>query len=51
MKNPNNDEDKHSMLRNIIGSNADVNNQDSNGWTALHLACYTGDLISAEILV
>ena len=39
--------DKEIALRAIIESKANVDNMDSNGWTALHHAAYTGDFESA----
>lgn len=38
---------KSKALLAIIESKANVDNMDSNGWTALHHAAYTGDLESA----
>lgn len=38
---------KSKALETIIDSKANVDNIDSNGWTALHHAAYTGDLESA----
>ena len=38
------DDEKQITLESIFKSNADVNNMDSNGWTALHHAAYIGDL-------
>jgi len=43
--------DKNLALKTIIESKANVDNMDSNGWTALHHAAYNGDLQSAEILL
>jgi len=40
-----------ASLRAIIESRANVDNVDSNGWTALHHAAYNGDLESAEVLL
>jgi len=31
----------------ILESKANIDNMDSNGWTALHHAAYTGDFTSA----
>jgi ankyrin repeat protein len=38
---------KEDALRTIIESKANVDNMDSNGWTALHHAAYNGDFESA----
>jgi ankyrin repeat protein len=38
-------------LRAIIDSKANVDNMDSNGWTALHHAAHNGDLESASTLI
>jgi len=38
------------ILEAIFKSNADINNIDSNGWTALHHAAYLGDLNSVNLL-
>jgi len=46
-----NEEEKEQTLETIIQCNANLNNIDSNGWTALHHAAYTGDLNSAEMLL
>lgn len=46
-----NTEQKDSALRTIIECKADLNNMDSNGWTALHHAAYTGDFDSAQTLI
>lgn len=35
--------DKTMALKTIIENKANVDNMDSNGWTALHHAAYTGD--------
>jgi ankyrin repeat protein len=43
--------EKNQALHTIIDSKANLNNMDSNGWTALHHACYNGDLESATILI
>ncbi len=43
--------EKNITLKAIIESNANIDNVDSNGWTALHHAAYNGDLRSAEILI
>lgn len=43
--------DKNSALTAIIDCNADLDILDSNGWTALIHACYTGDLESAKTLL
>lgn len=40
-------EEKEKALRAIIESKANVDNIDSNGWTALHHAAYHGDFESA----
>lgn len=43
---------KEDTLKSIIEDcNANVNNLDSNGWSALHHACYTGDHDSAKTLI
>jgi len=31
------------MLNSVIKNNADIDNEDSNGWTVLHHSCYNGD--------
>ena len=38
---------KNNALRAIIESKANLNNIDSNGWSALHHAAYNGDFESA----
>ena len=38
---------KEDALKTIIESKANVDNMDSNGWTALHHAAYNGDFESA----
>ena len=46
------EERKNETLCNIIKEcNANVNNIDANGWTALHHAAYNGDLASAQTLI
>jgi ankyrin repeat protein len=43
---------KQQTLKSIIEDcNANVNNMDSNGWSALHHAAYIGDLDSASSLL
>jgi ankyrin repeat protein len=42
---------KKEALHTIIESKANLNNMDSNGWTALHHAAYNGDFESAAILI
>lgn len=43
---------KPDTLRTIIEDcNANVNNIDSNGWSALHHAAYIGDIESARTLI
>lgn len=42
---------KIPALKAIIESKANVDNMDSNGWTALHHAAYIGDVASAEVLI
>lgn len=42
---------KSQALQTIIESKANVDNMDSNGWTALHHAANNGDLDSATILI
>lgn len=42
---------KEDALRTIIESKANVDNMDSNGWSALHHAAYNGDFESAQILI
>lgn len=43
---------KPDTLKTIIDDcNANVNNIDSNGWSALHHAAYIGDLESARTLI
>lgn len=43
--------EKELALQAIIESKANINNMDSNGWTALHHASYNGDLDSAALLI
>lgn len=43
--------EKEKALKAIIDSKANVDNMDSNGWTALHHAAYNGDFESAQILI
>lgn len=38
---------KNDALRTIIENKANLDNMDSNGWTALHHAAYNGDFDSA----
>ena len=46
------DPDKPLALETIIDDcNANVNNIDANGWSALHHACYIGDRDSAATLI
>jgi len=46
------DGNKEKTLKAIIDDcNANVNNMDSNGWSALHHAAYIGDLASATVLI
>lgn len=46
------DRNKPHTLKAIIDDcNANVNNIDANGWSALHHAAYTGDLESARTLI
>jgi ankyrin repeat protein len=43
---------KEKTLKAIIEDcNANVNNMDSNGWSALHHAAYIGDVSSATVLI
>lgn len=42
---------KTEALNAIIQCNANLNNLDSNGWTALIHAAYNGDIDSAAILI
>ena len=43
---------KEKTLKAIIDDcNANVNNMDSNGWSALHHAAYIGDVSSATVLI
>ena len=42
---------KKEALEAIIDCKADMDILDSNGWTALHHAAYSGDLVSANILL
>lgn len=44
-------ENKLAALATIIECKADVDNMDSNGWTALHHAAHNGDLESAQQLL
>lgn len=44
-------ESKFKALQEILDSKADIDNMDSNGWTALHHAAYNGDFESAQILI
>lgn len=44
-------ENKLAALSTIIDCKADVDNMDSNGWTALHHAAYNGDFDSAQTLL
>ena len=46
-----NDDHKPAALKTIIESKANLDNMDSNGWTALHHAAYIGDLQSAQTLL
>ena len=43
--------EKTLALHAIIESKANMDNMDSNGWTALHHAAHGGDLESAIILI
>lgn len=43
--------EKKEALHAIIESKANMDNMDSNGWTALHHAAFNGDLESALILI
>ena len=43
--------EKSLALHAIIDSKANMDNMDSNGWTALHHAAYNGDIESATILI
>jgi len=46
------EKDKLEALKAIVDDcNGNVNNLDSNGWSALHHACYIGDLESASVLI
>jgi ankyrin repeat protein len=46
------EQQKPETLRTIIDDcNANVNNIDSNGWSALHHAAYIGDIESARTLI
>jgi ankyrin repeat protein len=38
-------------LQDIIETKANLDNMDSNGWTALHHAAYNGDFESAAMLI
>ena len=42
---------KVDALNAILENRAKPNTLDSNGWTALHHACYEGDRVSADILI
>ena len=42
---------KHEVLTNMLLLGSDPNIKDSNGWTALHYACQSGDIESVKILV
>ena len=42
---------KNETLKTIIETKANLDNMDSNGWTALHHAAYNGDLDSAATLI
>lgn len=44
-------EAKEQALRAIIECKANVDNMDSNGWSALHHAAHSGDFASAQILL
>jgi len=44
-------EHKKGALQTIIENKANVDNMDSNGWTALHHAAYNGDFDSANVLI
>ena len=44
-------ENKTNALQTIIDSKANVDNMDSNGWSALHHAASNGDFDSAQILI
>lgn len=46
-------EEAHNVetLKAIIECEADVENIDANGWTALHHACYKGDFNTAQVLI
>ena len=39
------------MLNSVIKNNADIDNEDSNGWTVLHHSCYNGDYKSTQLLI
>lgn len=39
------------MLSQVIKNNADIDIQDSNGWTVLHHSCYNGDYKSTQVLI
>jgi ankyrin repeat protein len=43
--------EKDSTLKAIIDSKANIDNMDSNGWTALHHAAHNGDFDSAQTLI
>jgi ankyrin repeat protein len=43
--------EKQMALQAIIESKANMDNMDSNGWTALHHAAHNGDFDSAAILI
>lgn len=42
---------KSSSCNTLLGCSADVNAQDSSGLTALHVACYHGNVSAASILL
>ena len=43
--------EKMIALQAIIETKANLDNMDSNGWTALHHAAYNGDFESASMLI
>ena len=43
--------EKMVALQAIIETKANLDNMDSNGWTALHHAAYNGDFESAAMLI
>ena len=43
--------EKKMALEAIIETKANMDNMDSNGWTALHHAAHNGDLEAAAILI